>query len=138
MLHRIFRSHAMERPNTPASLTNRLILPPAHPNGGQRIGTAPSVSCIRCKSFIKFFGIRAAEVETPRGWPGVGKVLICGHEDRGENITAALLGKVLSGGGGPRFLISTRGTLPVVLCFGSTKSPLFFVQWTVRSADHRA
>src|SRR5258708_14818665 len=77
----------MERPNSPASLTNRLILPPAHPNGGQRIGTAPSVSCIRCKSFIKFFGIRASEVETPRGWPGVGKVLICGHEDRGENIT---------------------------------------------------
>src|SRR5260370_40533241 len=111
----------MERPNTPASLTNRLILPPAHPNGGQRIGTAPSVSCIRCKSFIKFFGIRAAEVETPRGWPGVGKVLICGHEDRGENITAALVGKVLSGGGGPRVGVWTWGPLRGVLSCGEWK-----------------
>ena len=28
------------------------------------------------------------------GWPGLAKVFICGHEDRGEDITAALLGEV--------------------------------------------
>ena len=28
------------------------------------------------------------------GWPGLGSVCNCGHEDRKEDITAAILGKV--------------------------------------------
>ena len=28
------------------------------------------------------------------GWPGLGKTFICGHGDCGEDITAAILGKV--------------------------------------------
>lgn len=41
------------------------------------------------------------------GGPGLEKLCVCGHAGRGENITAALCGKVLRGGGCPRFVVGT-------------------------------
>jgi hypothetical protein len=42
---------------------------------------------------------------TLAGGPGLEKFRICGREDRGENITAALLGKVSSAEGAPGSLL---------------------------------
>ena len=57
------------------------------------------------------------------------EICIYGHEDRGENITAALLGKVSSGGGCPRFVVLNLGlgvdvSLPGVCDAGGTEALL--------------
>jgi hypothetical protein len=43
----------------------------------------------------------------PGGWPGLEKIVFVGMGGHGENITAALLAKVSSGGGCPRFAVGT-------------------------------